>query len=234
MKGTSDPQMGDRTSQMATSPLSYFTTIEEHFQRARGTGFFLLSPRDLALVKAWQDAGLPVEAVMRGIDQAFENWRKRPTRARTENVNSLAYCTQAIAAEAQAMANAAPAARNETTSPFTIEEVRGFIARNATALTQAGYSDIAASLEELNLDELDSDFEELERRLTATENNVIARLRANASDPVLIEARCALERDLKPYQGKMSADQLTRLENQFLERRLLESAGLPRLSLFYL
>jgi len=51
---------------------------------------------------------------------------------------------------------------------------------------------------------------------------------------VLIEARRVHERDLKPYRGKMSADQLAMLEKQFLERRLLEWAGLQRLSLFYL
>jgi hypothetical protein len=32
----------------------------------------------------------------------------------------------------------------------------------------------------------------------------------------------------------MSTDQIAMLEKQFLERRLLETAGLPRLSLFYL
>jgi len=32
----------------------------------------------------------------------------------------------------------------------------------------------------------------------------------------------------------MSAEQLAMLEKQFLERRLLSGAGLPRLSLFYL
>jgi hypothetical protein len=32
----------------------------------------------------------------------------------------------------------------------------------------------------------------------------------------------------------MTADQLSMLEKQYLDRALLESAGLPRLSLFYL
>jgi hypothetical protein len=32
----------------------------------------------------------------------------------------------------------------------------------------------------------------------------------------------------------MTADQIAMLERQFLDRRLLESADLPRLSLFYL
>jgi hypothetical protein len=32
----------------------------------------------------------------------------------------------------------------------------------------------------------------------------------------------------------MTADQLSMLEKQYLERALLEGAGLPRLSLFYM
>src|SRR5436190_1286643 len=58
---------------------NYFTEIEEHFQRARGTGLFLLSPLDWALVEAWKDSGIPLEAVLRGIDKAFEELEQRLT-----------------------------------------------------------------------------------------------------------------------------------------------------------
>jgi len=43
-----------------------------------------------------------------------------------------------------------------------------------------------------------------------------------------------MDRQLRPYRGKMTADQLSMLEKQYLERVLLERAGLPRLSLFYM
>ncbi len=86
---------------MTENYFNYFTEIEDHFQRARGTGLFLLSPLDWALIEAWKNAGIPLEAVLRGIDQAFDKWRSRPPRARLQMVNSLAYCAQAIAAEVQ-------------------------------------------------------------------------------------------------------------------------------------
>jgi len=47
---------------------NYFTEVEEHFQRARGTALFLMSPLDWALVETWKNAGVPLEAVLRGID----------------------------------------------------------------------------------------------------------------------------------------------------------------------
>jgi hypothetical protein len=214
---------------------NYFTEIEEHFQRARGTGLFLLSPLDWALIEAWKNGGIPLEAVLRGIDVAFEKWRKRPAQARIHMVNSLAYCAQAITAEAQAMLNAAPAAaKKEASAPFPIEEIRAFLVRNAEALRKAGQEETAASLESLDVDSLFADLEQLEQRLTAIEEKMIARLRASASEEQLFEARRELDRELKPYRSKMTADQLAMLEKKFLERRLLESAALPRLSLFYL
>jgi len=213
---------------------NYFTEIEDHFRRARGTGLFLLSPLDWALIEAWKNGGLPLEAILRGIDAAFETWRKKPARARIHMVNSLAYCTQAIAKEAQAMANNAPVTKKDAPPPFSLDEVRAFLARNAETLRKAGHPDLAASLEALDAEALFGDLEQLEQRLTATEEKLIARLKSSATEEELFQARRSLDLQLKPYRGKMTADQLSMLEKQFLERRLLESAGLPRLSLFYL
>ena len=39
---------------------NYFTEIEEHFQRVRGTSLFLLSPLDWALIESWKNAGVPL------------------------------------------------------------------------------------------------------------------------------------------------------------------------------
>jgi hypothetical protein len=213
---------------------NYFTEIEEHFQRARGTGLFLLSPLDWALIEAWKNSGIPLEAVLRGIDAAFEKWRRRPARARLQMVNSVAYCAQAVAIETQAMVDGAPAKRRESAPPFTLEDVRAFVDRNAETIRKAGYLELADSLQTLDLDALYQDLEQLEQRLTAIEEKMIAQVRAAASDDSLFEVRRALESDLKPYRGKMSAEQLAMLERQFLDRKLLEAARLPRLSLFYL
>ena len=83
---------------------NYFTEIEEHFQRSRGTSLFLLSPLDWALIETWKNSGVPLEAVLRGIDAAFEKWRAK--RTRVQMVNSLAFCAQAILVETQRLADA--------------------------------------------------------------------------------------------------------------------------------
>jgi hypothetical protein len=219
---------------MTWNYFNYFTEVEEHFRIARGTGLFLLSPLDWALIEAWKNAGIPLEAILRGIDASFAKWRVRPPRARTQMVNSLAFCAQAIATEAQAMLEGTPPLKQPAAPPFTADDVRAFLARNAAALRKADREDLAASLEALDVDTLYADLEQLDQRLSAIEEKMIARLRASASDEALFEARQSLDRQLKPYRSKMSAEQLALLERQFLERKLLESAGLPRLSLFYL
>ena len=215
---------------------NYFTEIEEHFQQARGTALFLMSPLDWALVETWKNAGVPIEAVLRGIDVAFEKWRSRKNRI--QMVNSLAYCTQAVLAEAQIMAGASPRkSGNASAAPFSLSDLESYLRDHVAALQkQPGYEEIAAGVDRLTLTLAESyrDLEDLERRLTALEDKMVAIARTRQTDEELIAARKALDSELRPYRGKMTAEQLTMLEKQYLDRRLLESAGLPRLSLFYL
>jgi len=214
---------------------NYFTEVEEHFQRARGTGLFLLSPLDWALLESWKNAEVPLEAVLRGIDAAFENWRGR--RVKTQMVNSLAFCAQAVLTEAQIMAagSAQPKARRQTAPPFALEDLRAYLERNAAALPPE-YAETAASLRKLaaEVERHYADLEALEQRLTVLEEKMIAAARLRQSEEELFESRRELDRQLRPYRGKMTADQLAMLEKQYIERNLLEHAKLPRLSLFYM
>ena len=213
---------------------NYFTEIEEHFQRTRGTSLFLLSPLDWALIESWKNSEVPLEAVLRGIDTAFEKWRAR--KVKTQMVNSLAFCAQAVLTEARIMAEGAPARpRAETAPPFTVDELRAYLEANAGAIA-AAHAPIAESLRKLaaEAEAHYSDLEGLEQHLTVLEEKMIAAARARQSEEQALESRRELDRQLRPYRGKMTADQLSMLEKQYLERHLLEQANLPRLSLFYM
>jgi hypothetical protein len=217
---------------------NYFTEIEEHFQRARGTSLFLLSPLDWSLIEIWKNSGIPLEAVLRGIDEAFEKWRSRKSKLRM--INSLAYCAQAVIEQAQIMAGTAgKAPREPVAPPFPVEDLRAYLATNAAKLRArpgATYEEAAAALDQLaaEAEQHFTDLEDLERRLTVLEEKIVAAARASQSDQDRLEARRTFDLQLRPYRGKMSAEQIALLEQQFLERRLLESTGLPRLSIFYL
>ncbi len=216
---------------------NYFTEAEEHFQRARGSGTFRFSTLDWALLESWKNSEVPLEAVLRGIDAAFA--KRRARKSRVELINSLAYCAQAVMVEARILAGAAPArAARDAGPPFPLEDLRAFLERNAAALRQRGaaFEATAAALERLAAEAEThfADLEQLEQRLTALEEKMIAAARSAQSEEELFQARRALDTELRPYRGKMTAEQLSMLERQYLDRRLLEDAGLPRLSLFYL
>ena len=216
---------------------SYFTEVEEHFQKTRGSGLFLLSPLDWALIETWKNAEIPLEAVLRGIDSAFEKWHAK--RVKSRQVNSLAYCAQAVHEEAEAMAKGGALRKHEPAkAPFELEELKKHLLGNAAVLHEKdeAYQPIAQNLERLasEAETHYSDLEQLEQKLTALEEKMSAIAKAAQSEETLFEARRQLDAALRPYRGKMTADQLTMLERQFLERSVLEKAGLPRLSLFYL
>lgn len=217
------------------SYFNYFTEIEERFQTARGTSLFLLSPLDWALIENWKNSGVPLEAVLAGIDAAFEKWRSKKVKHR--NVNSLAYCAQAVAEAAQrASSRSTPAARQ---APFSESELHAFLTsrRDEIAANPHGaLNEIAQSVDNIlaALPQHMADLEGLERRLTALEDKMVAVARSLQTDEQIYQLRAELDRELQPYRGKMSADQIAMLERRYLDTRLLELMHLPRLSLFYL
>jgi hypothetical protein len=217
---------------------NYFTEIEEHFQHARGTGLFLLSPLDWALIESWKNVDVPLEAVLRGIDIAFEKWRARKSRA--QMVNSLAFCSQAVMTEAQRLADAGvPRPVKSDSAPFPDQDLRRYIRDNSAAIRLTSVPEfipIADSLDRILIEtpDISADLELLEQRLTALEQKLIALARARQTDDRALACRRELDAYLKPYRGRMTAPQIAMLEAQFLERAALDSARLPRLSLFYL
>jgi hypothetical protein len=230
------PAATDCDSDWPVNYFNYFTEVEEHFQRARGTGLFLMSPLDWALIENWKNGGVPLEAVLLGIDETFEKWRERKQKRRL--VNSLTYCTQAVMEAAQR----APLSRGVSKSaepPFSASELAAHLSSAVLALRkrpESLFSEIASALDALaeNAEQHIKNLEDLERRLTVLEEKIVAGLRTLQTDEELYAVREAMDRELKPYRGRMTAEQLVMLERRYLDTAILELAQLPRLSLFYL
>lgn len=227
---------------------NYFTEIEEHFQQRRGT-ILLLNTIDWALMETWKEAGIPLEAVLRGIDTTFDKWDQRPSK--TRKVNGLGFCSQEVLAAAEEMKAAAAGSvatapeKPQRESGFEGERVAAFLRRNADALEKAAVPEAAKPLVNQMANDLREvaaatatqprpRMEDTERRLTMMEEKLVAALMANSKDEDLIAVRAETDREIAPYRRKMPAAQIDHLQRQFLQKRLLERAGIPRLSLFYL
>ena len=97
-----------------------------------------------------------------------------------------------------------------------------------------GYVEILSELELLaKNDECHTDFEQLSQRLTLLEEKMMNVAYSRQSEAERLQIRNELTIRLDPYRNKMTRDQLSSLEDQYFEQRLLDIAGLPRLSLFY-
>ena len=235
---------------------NYFTEIEERFQARRGS-LLMLSTLDWALIDTWREAGLPLDVVLRGVDEAFDHYEVKLARARgrVRRINGLAWCSQAVmesaqrAAEASLATPAAEASRSSAETPDTGFErgrIAAFLRKSAVAMmagtlpSPAGTiaEEAAGRLEEL-AQELDSapiapHLEGLDRTLSVLEEKLVAALLTATPEAVLTEFREQAARELAPYRGKMQAVQIRQVQQQFLHKRLLEAHRLPRLSLFYM
>jgi len=235
---------------------NYYTEIEEHFQNRRGTPT-LLSPLDWSLIDSFQSAGIPLEIVLRGIDRAFD--KRSKVRSKTQKINSLAYCTQAILAEyelhqeilagspSQAEAKVLPAESGETDRVNLIQllDRASDLLKNSrgqstfhpgTSLVEVVENTIIA-LQEIKTEIASCqhpDYEQIEMRLSTLEEKILASLISSLSEDVLLTVRAEVSREIQRHRRGLRADQMVMLERKMLQKKLFDQFRLPRLSLFYL
>ncbi|MGA3136977.1 MAG: hypothetical protein ABSC88_13395 [Terracidiphilus sp.] len=229
---------------------NYFTEIEERFQQRRGA-LLLLSTLDWALIETWREAGIPLDAVLRGIDAAFDKYEARQKRGRMRRINGLAWCAQAVMEAAEELREAAAGTAATPTqnreSGFEHERVAAHLEAAAAALDAAAVAPEACAATALRLRELAAevravthenvathDLEALERTLTVLEEKLFAALTAAAPEDLLVGLKEHAARELAPYRSRMGAVQLRQVQKQFEQKQLLVHYGLPRLSLFYM
>ncbi len=233
----------------------YFTEVEEHFQRRRG-GPLIGSPLDWDQILIWMKAGIPLEAVLRGIDSAFDKYEQRKSK-RHEKINSILWCAQSVLTAAEDMKEAAigageaPASSKSSAGQgFEPETIAAFLNRNADLLeaaklphnasvsVQAVAQECAVRLRKLADEARNAKttqgLEDLERHLTVLEEKLFAALLAATPDEDIVAVRAQADRELSPYRHKMAAPQIDQLQKQYVHKRLLEKYSLPRLSLFYM
>jgi hypothetical protein len=228
---------------------NYYTEIEEHFQRRRGT-MLMLSTLDWSLIAAWQEAGFPLEAVVAGIDATFEKYAARQAKGRMRRINGLAYCAQEVLRSVEDMHEAATGAlRKQPSTPeesgFEASRIAVFIRANAEAVGECAtpekardiYAEISHHLKSIasSLEGHASlSTESIEQRLLVLEDQLFSALQAFMPAEKLLALREQSSRELAPYRSRLQTVQIRQIEQQFLRRCLFEQNHIPRLSLFYM
>src|SRR5260370_2606110 len=233
-----------------TNFFNYFTEIEEHYLRRRGT-HLLLSTLDWAMLEIWQRAGVAVEAGLRGVDDAFDKYDQRPSKSK--KVNSLAYCSQAVLAAAEEMKEAAVGATGDEKARrepgFEVAQLAAFLRENADKLEKAklperaGFATGALAREEAgSMREMAESIErtgklprleDLERRLTVLEEKLFAVLMAATPDDDLVNVRAEATRDIAPYRQNITAAQVEQRHKHNVLNPLLHQCSLPHLLCAY-
>ncbi len=153
---------------------------------------------------------------------------------------------EAVEQAKEAAIGAAPTVAAEPAeSGFEAERVAAYLEENAAKIEAAllpspGDSvatEVAARLRALAAGvrvEPTGSLEDLDRTLSVLEEKIFATLITSAPEQELVALREQAARELAPYRGKMQATQIKQVQQQFLQKRVLEVRKLPRLSLFYM
>lgn len=161
---------------------TYFTTIERHFALRRG-GPLMLSPRDWQRVERWQKKGIALEAVLRGINAAFDHHDLLGDR--TRRINSLSYCEQHVmTAWEEQREHAASQGTSFDDDPAREHLLMvAAICRDRATGTEAGaYEAAAAALETLAGETAAVGADEVDRRAAAIEHDLRSKLSSETRD----------------------------------------------------
>jgi hypothetical protein len=233
---------------------SYFSEIEDTFVRRRGK-HLMLSPLDWALIEGWKERGVPLHVAIRGIEHAFDSYEAKKHK---RSVKTLLYCEEEVEAqyaewlESRVGSHEAPEAKVEDSdekSPFPRPIVSAHLQESLARLKELAaihIKDEALGQVLLRavklLGEIAEDYEsaahpdtrKLEESLTGIERSLNGALRVSASAGQLEAIEKEIKEQLRPYRSHMEKAAYEQTFDNLLLKRLRESFGVPRLSLFFL
>ncbi len=231
---------------------NYFSEIEETFIRRRGRNL-LLSPLDWALIETWQERGIPLRIVLRGIEKVFDGVDKQPASKRT--VKSLIYCREEIEAQyaewletqvgkdgdgkVESRKSKVESPKSPDSNLFSDEAISAHLEKVSTDLRKAqqkAEGELCETLEKVleqlaKLTQNSQETESLEKSLEKLDADI---------DKVLLKIigtekiKSEIEKQIASYRNKMEREVYRRTFDLMLLKRLRERTGIPRLSLFYL
>lgn len=223
------------------SAFEYFQRIESCFLLHRGSPL-LLSPSDYRVARRWHEEGVPLDLVLRTLDEWFERRRERAEQSVGEEVPKVWGLRQVRPAVDGAWkrlrALTAPGDRRAPEGVETID-VPARVASLKAALEEAlatALGEAPAARERLaaRLDALagESDPRRVEEGLGAVENEALGALLGVLGAEERAELEAQVDRALAPLAERMTRDEAEATRERLLRQRVRRRAGMPTLSLF--
>jgi hypothetical protein len=209
----------------------YFTAIETEFIRRRGSPF-LLSPKDFALVRRWQQLGIPIADVRLGIAEAFD---RRIERRSLSKINSLAYCEGAVLEawerNASARVGKGSPAHEERDISSDIVRIADTLAGTAKARPDAADAIARAERSVRKLGVSGGSAEQIERSLSRIEKKLLKEISASLPERELRSIEDEADHRLAGDRETMEPGAFEKTRKILIRRKLRAELGLARLSL---
>lgn len=232
---------------------SYFSEIEDTFVRRRGK-HLMLSPIDWALIESWKERGVPLHVALRGIEHAFDSYDAKKQK---RTVKTLLYCQEEVEAQYAEWLESRVGSHDDRTetdeedqkTPFPRDVVLKYLDESLAEVNRL-YQEREREENELTealartrtlLAEIREDYakaaapsaRKLEESLTGLERLLSDALRSVMA-PQIEQVKAEIASQLKPYRRHMEKEVYDRTVDNLLLKRLRETFGVPRLSLFHL
>ena len=227
----------------------YYETIQSHFLEKRGSPLFI-SPKEWAIIRRWEELGIPTEVVCAGVDEvfsrpkAYDAPRKLGYCRQTVEARFRRYCEARLGVVATGSEQAEQAGDSErgsqTREPQTAPAYLASLAERLETIAEfhrSGHPEFARALIDGAAavatmgravaergDDVETELKRLESELVGAAEAVFSE----ESPALLAQA----EQALAAYRGRMPDDVHHAAVQSGYRRRLRRLAGIPTLSLF--
>lgn len=202
---------------------AYFRAIEERFLALRGRAT-LLSSEDWQTARSWRRLGVPLELVVRVLEDLFARQRERKPK---RGISSLRYFRAAVeAAFEEQLELAAGGGRGSVDSgPPVVERLSRLAA--AIPAEAPGRGALTKAISSLT-----GGVEEIEAALARIETLWLGEFQASLDPTTSAAIDARVDRALGAARIALPADELAAARGRLVRQALRELAGLPVLSLF--
>ncbi len=204
----------------------YLARIEEFFSRQRKQGL-VLSPKDWQLAQKWQEEGIPLAVVLRGIKRTCEQ-----ADSSTE-IRSLAYCEPEIKRLWSEYIKQREGAHFDEAGGTYGADRLSELQRSLTAcLSEVDSVEFAGSLKRIQELTAKAEGADIDGELRRIAKDLTGELRRVVTPEELIEIETRAKERLKSYQAKMSETAYRETLNSVINGQLLKKFNLEPFSFY--